>query len=372
MRAGGSTTLEQIRPYVANELPPIAPSIVTGIIGDQPSRYAKTPSLWNAVYVGLGWDAVSLPWDLELDRLSDFVDAARRSEDLLGFSVTVPFKTSILPLLDELDPLARGVGAVNTVVRHDDGRLCGYNTDGQGAIDALTAELPGLPGPFFDTLRGLNVLIVGAGGAARAVAFFVADQVGDTGSLRIVNRTADRARELAAAVHRASGIGQGGDESEIPEWIEQADLVINASTKGQSGWLTGPDGGIFQLEPYSALAPANPWVLPAGHILDDRSSHEWFTKSVDDVDSNARSGRRAIVGMKPGGACLDLVYSPLETRFLAHARYSGHRTMNGKWMNIAQAADAFATKVCAGELRSRGIEPAAGYAEAFEIMASVW
>ena len=286
--------------------------------------------------------------------------------------MTVPFKTAVLPLLDELDPLARDIGAVNTVVRQADGRLIGYNTDGQGAVDALTAELPGLPARFLDTLRGLTVVVVGAGGAARAVAFFVANQVGDGGRLWITNRDAGKARELAASVRRSHGVGEGAEETDLLDRLAQADLVINATSKGQAGWRRAEDGSASTLEPYSALAPARPGQLTPDQPLDDQASHAWFIASREDIDCNACLGRQAVAALRRGVPCFDLIYAPLETRFLADARLAGHPILNGKWMNVAQAADAFATKVCATELRSRGIEPNAGYEQVFEIMASVW
>jgi len=71
-------------------------------------------------------------------------------------------------------------------------------------------------------------------------------------------------------------------------------------------------------------------------------------------------------------SCFDLIYAPLETRFLADARWSGHSTLNGKGMNIAQAADGFARKVCVDALRRNGMNEDAGYRRAFEVMTSVW
>ena len=132
------------------------------------------------------------------------------------------------------------------------------------------------------------------------------------------------------------------------------------------------DGSAFVLEPYSALAPACPGQLPPDRPLDDQASHAWFIASREDIDRNACVGRQAVAALRRGVPCFDLIYAPLETRFLADARLAGHPILNGKWMNVAQAADAFATKVCATELRSHGIEPNTGYEQAFEIMAGVW
>ncbi len=367
-----SDTLSLLRPIVSNDLPSASAALVTGIIGDRPSQYAKTPPLWNAVYRTLGWDAVSLPFDLDDANLEPFLDAARRTPSLGGFSVTQPFKIAVVALLDEIDPLARAIGAVNTVVRRPDGRLIGYNTDGQGAVDSLTLALPGAGPAFLSSLEGKRVVMIGAGGAARAVAFYLAERIGSRGSMRIANRDASRSRELAAALAASGSVAEGGPETELEGWLSEANLVVNASVRGQAGWRKTPSGAAFLLEPYSSLGPAEPAEIPAGRALDGEASREWFRASREDIDRNAAASRRMAVALSPAAACFDLIYAPLETRFLADARWSGHDAMNGKWMNIAQAADGFARKVCVETLRKNGLVEDEGYRTAFEVMSSVW
>jgi len=191
---------ERLRPHVTNTLAPVTASLVTGIIGEEPSKFARTPILWNAVFREFRWDAVCVPWDLQLDQLPGFIRAARDAPDIAGFSVAVPYKVAVVPLLDGLDPMARQIGAVNTVARTPDGRLVGYNTDGQGAIDALTRKLPGLDHAFLDGLTGLRVLLIGSGGAGRGVAFYLASHLGPAGELCIINRDVDKARNLEQAL----------------------------------------------------------------------------------------------------------------------------------------------------------------------------
>jgi shikimate 5-dehydrogenase len=369
-----SETHARLQPRVTNELPPIPHALVTGIIGDQPSRYAKTPLLWNAVYRELGWDAVSLPWDVSADGLAGFVAAARDTPAVAGMSVTIPYKTAIMPLLDDLDPLARQIGAVNTVVRESGNRFVGYNTDGQGAIDALTRHLPGNEGPFVPSLAGRRVLLLGAGGAARAVAFYLGAALGSNGALRIVNRDARKAADLAAAVRDAYGVGESGSDDRLDDWLPDADLVINATVKGQSGWRRLPDGTFTHLEAYAALGPPadERCRVPAGVPLDAEASRRWFAGARHDLAANLARAVERTATLAPHAACFDLVYSPLETRFLQLARLAGHRTQNGKWMNIAQAADAFARKVCTRALAERGLGVENGYARALEIMTRVW
>ncbi len=362
---------ERLRPHVTNNLDPVTAEIVTGIVGDEPSKYAKTPHLWNAVFRDLGWNAVSLCWDVTPQHLTGFVGALREAPEVAGFSVTVPYKVAILPLLDAVDPLAAEIGAVNTVVRAENGHLVGYNTDGQGALDALTRRLPGAAGPFVQSLAGLSVLLVGAGGGARGVAFYLARALGTGGGLRIVNRTAARAIDLAAAVRAASGVGDGGGEERLGEWLPEADLVINASVKGQSGWRRCPDGA-FLVESYSALAAAHPAVISADRPLDAAAAREWFLRSKDDLRAHDDKALDAVASLKASAGCFDLVYSPLETRFLRDARLSGHPTLNGKWMNVGQAADAFVRRVLGTQLAAEGLDGGPGYDRVFATMVRVW
>jgi shikimate dehydrogenase len=197
--------LDQIQLYLTNRLAPAAGAHrwIAGIIGDRPSQYAKSPSLWNRAFTALGLDAKFLPFDVEARNLSSLVDVLRRNERVVGFSVTVPYKVEIINLLDDLDPKARQIGAVNTVARTQAGELVGYNTDGQGFMDMLTKSLPGQDRPLLKDVEGLHALLIGAGGAARAVAFFLAESIGKKGRITIANRDSSKAKDLATAVDRA-------------------------------------------------------------------------------------------------------------------------------------------------------------------------
>jgi shikimate 5-dehydrogenase len=362
---------ERIAPHITNRLDPVTADVVTGIVGDEPSKYAKTPHLWNAVFRELHWNAVSLCWDVTPPALPAFARIVRESPEVAGFSVTVPHKVSILPLLDDLDPLAAQIGAVNTVVRTGNGHLVGYNTDGQGALDALTRPLPGADGPFMPALTGSNVVLLGAGGGARGVAFYLARELGSRGMLRIVNRTALRAADLAKAVRDAGSVAEGDGEERLDDWLPEADLVVNATVKGQSGWRRSSDGA-FLVEPYSALAPAHPAVIRGDRPLDAAAAREWFLQSKDDLQANGHAGLEALARLKTGARCFDLVYSPLETRFLRDARLAGYPTLNGKWMNVGQAADAFVRRVLTGQLAAAGLPAPAAYDRVFDIMVRVW
>jgi len=158
---------------------------VYGVIGD-PIGHSLSPVLHNAGFAARGVNAVFLPF-LVRD-LDDFA-AAIGPLKLEGFSVTIPYKQRILRHLDDCDLLAAEIGAVNTVVVRGRGKLFGYNTDYIGVLRALERRM---------SIAGSRVLIVGAGGAARAVAFALA-RAG--ASVSICARRQEQARKLALAVH---------------------------------------------------------------------------------------------------------------------------------------------------------------------------
>jgi shikimate dehydrogenase len=133
-----------------------------GVIGN-PVRHSLSPSLHNAAFRAKGVNAVYLAFEV-----TDLEGCIRgvRSLGIKGLSITIPFKQDVIPLLDDIDGLARGIGAVNTVV-NDNGSLKGYNTDAMGALRALEEKT---------ALSGKSVCIVGAGGAARAIGYILKQQ----------------------------------------------------------------------------------------------------------------------------------------------------------------------------------------------------
>lgn len=157
---------------------------VVGIIGD-PVAHSRSPAMHNAAFAALGLDWVYVPFPVAGANVTAAV-AAVRALGLAGVNVTVPHKEAVIPHLDALTPLARRIGAVNTIVNRG-GRLLGDNTDVHGF--AATVRQQRL------RLRGCHVLIIGAGGAARAVLFALADA--GVGRVTIANRTAARASALA-------------------------------------------------------------------------------------------------------------------------------------------------------------------------------
>lgn len=182
---------------------------VYGVIGD-PIGHSLSPLMHNAAFAARGMDAVYLPFRVR--RMEDFIEAVR-GFGMSGFSVTLPHKERVLEYLDGCDPLAAEIGAVNTVEVRGGGRLYGYNTDYAGVLQAIERHVP---------LAASRVLLVGAGGSARAAAFALGKKGAD---VVIWARRAAKARALA----RAAG-GEAIDRSALRG--EKFDAIVNCTPVG--------------------------------------------------------------------------------------------------------------------------------------------
>lgn len=260
--APGQLSLQEMRElYRADRLD--RRTRIYGVIGD-PVLHSLSPMLHNAAYVARHVNAVYVP--IPVRELRNFLKAVP-SLGLAGFSITLPHKQAILRPLAKCDPLAARIGAVNTVVVHGDGRLRGYNTDYVGVLQALKSRL---------RLRGSRVLLLGAGGAARAAAFALAEGGAE---VVICARRAAQARELARAV--------GGEAVSRPA-LRRARFaaIINATPVG----LAGASGSPLR---------------------------------ADEMNCEV---------------VMDMVYRPIETPLLRLAARRGIETVSGVEMFVAQAA----------------------------------
>ncbi len=193
------------------------------LIGN-PVEHSLSPVMQDAAFRAAGIDGVYELWQTEDAEVPTRV-ASLRDPGMLGGNVTVPHKQRAMPEVDELSDTVRRIGAVNTIVNRD-GRLFGDNTDAYGF--AMTVRGTGI-----DIARGSRALVLGAGGAARAV--IVALQDLGFGTIEIANRTPDRAVKMAAELDRAGEVASvlwGDLETRLP----QADLLVNATALG---WHAG-------------------------------------------------------------------------------------------------------------------------------------
>jgi shikimate dehydrogenase len=364
-------SLAGIQAAITNRLPDVDTELVAGIIGDRPSQSAKSPSIWNPTFASLELPVVYLPFDVDAAGLERLVDALRASPHFIGGNVTMPHKVAVLPLLDEVDERARAIGAVNTIVRTAAGRLAGYNTDGKGGVDALSQAPAGQADarPLVPDLGGRKVLVMGAGGAGRALAVYLGEAIGPEGALHIANRTVAQADAVVEAVNRRSSNCRRVDEIAPAQY----DLVVNASTVGQAGVRSLPDGRVTCLEPFSPLAAAEAPAMDRSEAADvEHFARRWMSLAAGAVGRNNAASLEALTETPETVACYDVIFAPLETTFLRQARQTGHRTLNGRAMSVAQAADGFFNRVCRDLLDRRGLWRPDVYDRIVNTMSSVW
>jgi len=252
------------------------------VIGD-PVEHSMSPAMHNAAFKEIGLDWVYVALRVRAEKLAAAIERVR-AFDMPGINVTIPHKIQVIPLLDGLNPLAEKIGAVNTVV-NENGVLTGFNTDASGFLRALTEN--GI------RPEGTSGVILGAGGASRAISFALANtRVAPV----ILNRASglERAKQLAATVSKTTGtetIALELNRGNLTDALKKADILVNSTSVGMS-----PDTE-------NSLVPAEL--------------------------------------LRPDLVVYDIVYNPVKTRLLREAEAAGAATVSGVDMLVWQGAVAF-------------------------------
>ena len=252
-----------------------------GVLG-HPVKHSLSPAIHNAAFRHLGLNYVYLAFPVE--DVPHALHGIRALGNLRGFSVTIPHKVSVMAHLDTIDPTARHIGAVNTIVKSDN-TLSGYNTDASGALLAL--QHAGVD------LAGKQVVVIGSGGAARAIAFGLALTT-PAGRLTILGIEEEERRTLARNLREGTTLH-----------IE--DHPLDANT----------------LEPALAQAQVMIHCTPVG--MDPHTEQTCVPQRF----------------LHPDLTVMDIVYNPLDTRLLKEARDAGCPTIRGLEMFLHQAVAQF-------------------------------
>jgi shikimate dehydrogenase len=223
---------------------PTGAARVAGVVG-RPIAHSLSPLIHGAWIDAAGLDAIYAPFSPTADNFERFVKGLRGGA-VRGLNVTAPYKERALELSDEADQAARRAGSANLLLFHDDGRVEARSTDGLGLIGAFAEQAPELD------LASAPVVVLGAGGAARAAAAALLDA--GTPEVRVVNRTASRAEELVFAFkHRIVAFPL----AEADRAMTGAGALINAAAGGPSPPLSAlPDGAVVMDMTYRPLRTA--------------------------------------------------------------------------------------------------------------------
>ncbi len=255
-------------------------SKVCAIIGD-PVGHSLSPVMHNAAFKELGLNLVYVAFTVTRNELKEAISGAR-TLGLRGLNVTMPHKNAVMKYLDKIDSTAKAIGAVNTILNNK-GKLIGFNTDGTGAMIALQKNGVSPVGKKF--------VLLGAGGAGKAIAFQAAQDVEE---LVILNRTSEKAEMLAEVLHKKFGkkVKGGALSSEIlKEELRDADILVNATSVGMH-----PD--------------VNRNIVPKSSL-------------------------------RPDLCVMDIIYSPLETKLVLDAKAVGAKVVSGLEMLVYQGAVSF-------------------------------
>jgi shikimate dehydrogenase len=242
-----------------------------------PVEHSMSGVMHNAAFINMGLEMEYILVPVLPGNLRRFIRNDISQEDVAGANVTIPHKVAVMSLLDEVEGEAKEIGAVNTIV-NEGGYLKGYNTDGAGAAKALREA--------YGPLEGARVVLLGAGGAARALVYYLAREAE---SLVILNRDPLKAKLIAdRAQGRGARVRWGGlDQIDVRD----ADILVNSTPVG--------------MFPNSGASPVDPRCLHGGLLV------------------------------------FDLVYNPVKTRLLEDAERAGARTLSGVSMLVYQGAEAF-------------------------------
>ncbi|OHB75120.1 MAG: shikimate dehydrogenase [Planctomycetes bacterium RBG_16_64_10] len=259
-----------------------ASSGLCAVIGD-PVRHSLSPQIHNAAFQARGLDLVYVALPVKKGDARRALDGVR-ALGIRGLSVTIPHKVDVVPWLDEVDEVGANIGSINTVVNRA-GRLLGYSTDGPGALRALEANRV--------DPRGRDLLILGTGGAARAIAFTLAT-LDPPPRLEILGVVPAEMDQLGADLRAKTSISVTTRllaDAILPDALARAEVIVQATPVGMTPQVD------------ASLIPA--------HLI------------------------------RPDHVVFDVVYTPLQTKLLKEARAAGARTVPGLGMFVHQAAIQF-------------------------------
>ncbi len=268
---------------ISNSLEVPNKSYFAAIIGESPSKGARSPRLWNAAYGALGVETKMHPFDVSPDNLKNLFYDLEVNSYFVGGCVAVPYKEDVCKILSKnVTPEALAIGAVNSIFRDSKGNLCGTNTDGEAALKSLISS--------YGSIENKSILILGGGGAGKSLCPYIAKAVGEKGSVLLACRN-----NFPSASHlKDLGISGSIRWSEIHDVAPTIDILINCTSVGHG----------------------------ANHALSPLSSNDLKYFS-----------RLSLV--------YDIIYDPLQTKLLQSAAELNLNTLNGLTMNLEQAVLAF-------------------------------
>jgi shikimate dehydrogenase len=249
------------------------------IIGEYPSKGARSPKLWNAVFESEKRNCKMLPLDVKKENIINLLNDLNNDKEFIGGAIAVPYKEVVAKWLgDNITPEAKKIGAVNCLYRNSEGVLHGTNTDGEASLVTFKDK--------FGSLENKSVMVLGVGGAGKAVASYFSS---NSKSTIIISRS-EEGKYFSRKIN-----AKWAKWEQIDDFISAVDVVVNCTSVGFSD------------------------------------------QQIDSPLSNIQVGK-----IKKGAIVFDIIYQPLNTKLLQYAKDVGISAINGLKMNLEQAVLAYA------------------------------
>ena len=259
--------------------------IFASIIGEHPSQGARSPKLWNAAFLSHKIDCKMLPMDVSLPNLKNILEVLEKDTNFIGGSITTPYKELVARWLtpERMTSEASSIGAVNCLFRNDNGRLFGTNTDGEAALFSFKSN--------YGDVSGKNILLLGPGGAGKAVTAFFANATPPKGKLFLAGRLN---RVVGKNLTKRLNAFEWVQWDKIDELLSKIDILINCTSLGFGK-----------------------------------------TINISPIQSNQ------IIKLNSHCIVFDIIYQPELTELLRASQKMGLQILNGSEMNLEQAVIAY-------------------------------
>jgi shikimate dehydrogenase len=291
------------------------------IIGSNPSDGARSPKLWNKVYKKKKIKRKMYPADVKLKNLKNIIKYLKKDKKFIGGSVTVPYKEKIIKYLDVVDTTSKKINSVNTILKKKN-KLIGLNTDYWGFGKSINK---------FNIKKQDPILVLGAGGAGKAVISFIIKNFKENKKY-FFNRNHKKISRFIKNYNEKKCIIL--KEYKNISKIKDIKLIINTTSIGFNTWF-GSKKKFYNLEYFSPLAPLNDIKL-----INKKEKKLFLKKNKKNIEKNLKISKKFFEN-NPNSKVYDIIYSPKKTNIMKHANSYKNYSLNGLNMNLDQAVIAF-------------------------------
>ena len=290
------------------------------IIGETPSKGARSPKLWNRVYKAQKSRIRMYPADVSKNNINNLLRFLKNEKNYLGGSVTAPYKVLIMKYLDNIDKNSKKIGSVNTIVKNGN-KLSGFNTDFFGSLEVIKK-----------IKKQKKILVLGAGGAARPVILSLTKKFKNSEFI-FYNRNSNKIKKLAKELEIKNNFKIIQNLKHILN-IKDFSLVVNATSIGFDSWVK-KDKELFNLKfftPFSNLTKIKK--------IKSKNQSKFINKNKELLMTDRMNIKKFFLN-RPNIEFFDIIYNPKKTKLLKIAEFYGNKIYNGLEMNLTQAVKGF-------------------------------